>query len=221
MTRSTFRQLTELALILVSFLLAIPAVAQEGRLEVIQVSSKGLVGNLLGDSATRNVTVYLPAGYDSEPEKRYAVVYLLHGYGGKNSLWTGGGYVEGLNIAAIADKLTETGDAQPMILVAPDCHNEYGGSWYTNSPVTGNWEDFVAKDLIGYIDAMYRTIPKRQSRGIAGHSMGGHGAIKLAMRHPELFSALYAMSPAAIDFNEILKKPFTKNFKEAAANKEP
>jgi len=120
--------------------------------------------------------------------------------------------VKELSIAEIADKLITTGRVQPMILVAPDCHNAYRGSWYANSPVTGNWEDFVTRDLVHCIDAEYRTIPNRTSRGIAGHSMGGHGAIRLAMKHPELHSALYAMSPAWDVFAETIKNPYTTDF---------
>jgi enterochelin esterase-like enzyme len=147
-------------------------------------------------------------------------VYLLHGYTAKNTLWSGGGRVlKDLHIGEIADKLIAAHKIEPMILVAPDCYNKYRGSWYTNSPVTGQWEDFITKDLIGHIDAKYRTISKRESRGVAGHSMGGHGAIKIAMRHPELFSALYAMSPAWIVFSESVKAPFGKQLNEAAAAK--
>ena len=85
-----------------------------------------------------------------------------------------------------------------MIVVAANGFNAYGGSFYTNSPVTGNWEDFIVRDLVGNIDANYRTIARAESRGIAGHSMGGYGAMMLAMKHPELFSAVYALSPCCM-----------------------
>ena len=70
-----------------------------------------------------------------------------------------------------------------------------GGSFYTNSPATGNWENFVVKDVVTYIDSRYRTILRPKARGIAGHSMGGYGALSLAMRYPDLFGCAYAMSP--------------------------
>jgi S-formylglutathione hydrolase len=208
------------AILLNVFLLQFPALAEHGRIEEIKVHSKALEGNLLGDSAERNVTVYLPPEYDETPEKRFPVVYLLHGYTGNDKLWTGGGYVKGLNIASIADDLITNNRIKAMLLVAPDCHNAYGGSWYTNSPVTGNWEDFVAKELIRDIVTKFRTIADRTSRGIAGHSMGGHGAIKLAMKHPELYCALYAMSPAWNVFTEALRPPFAKHFSAAVAAKQ-
>ena len=209
-----------LLFILAALLSELPALAQEGRIEEIQVYSKGLEGNLLEDSATRNVTVYLPHEYGAKPDKRYPVLYLLHGYYGTNNLWFDGQLIKDLHLAMIADRLIADGLIQPLIVVAPDGCNRYHGSWYSNSPVTGNWEDFITKDLIAHIDAHYRTIAKRTSRGIAGHSMGGHGAIKIAMKHPELYCSLYGMSPAAIDFQEIVKPPFTKHFIEAAQTKD-
>jgi S-formylglutathione hydrolase FrmB len=85
-----------------------------------------------------------------------------------------------------------------MIVVLPDARTKFGGAFYTNSTVAGNWEDFIVRDLVGYIDASYRTLARPQSRGITGHSMGGYGAIKLAMKHPDVFGAAYALSPACL-----------------------
>ena len=171
--------------------------AQEGQLVDIVVHSPALEGNLLGDSADRGVTVYLPPGYDN-PGQRYPVLYLLHGYTATNQMWRGTQYISGLFIGRIADDLIAEGQMQPMILVMPDAENTYWGSWYANSSVTGNWEDFIVRDLVAYIDDAYRTLPQPASRGIAGHSMGGHGAMKLAIKHPEVYSVVYAMSAAAI-----------------------
>jgi S-formylglutathione hydrolase FrmB len=82
--------------------------------------------------------------------------------------------------------------------VIPNAQTLHNGSMYSNSVTTGNWEDFIAHDLVAYIDARYRTIPDRLSRGIAGHSMGGYGTVRIAMRHPDVFSAFYAMSPCCM-----------------------
>ena len=68
------------------------------------------------------------------------------------------------------------------------------GSFYSNSKATGDWETFIAVELVNYIDSHYRTIPNRMSRGLAGHSMGGYGTFRIGMKHPEVFSSLYAMS---------------------------
>jgi S-formylglutathione hydrolase len=85
-----------------------------------------------------------------------------------------------------------------MIVVVPNGRNAYLGSFYTNSTVNGNWEDYVYRDVVSYIDGKYRTINKPSARGIAGHSMGGYGAFMLAMKHPDVFGATYALSPCCL-----------------------
>jgi S-formylglutathione hydrolase FrmB len=89
---------------------------------------------------------------------------------------------------------------RPYILVISDQYTLYQGSFYTNSSLTGNWADFTAKELVEYTDKNFRTIPNRDSRGIGGHSMGGYGALKLAMLYPETFSVVYALSPGLLAF---------------------
>jgi pimeloyl-ACP methyl ester carboxylesterase len=92
-----------------------------------------------------------------------------------------------------------------MIVVTPNAKNAYDGSFYANSPVTGNWEDFIINDLVAYIDRHYRTIRSRTGRGITGHSMGGFGAFRIAMRHPEKFAAVYMMSPYGLMIGDSLR----------------
>jgi len=70
-----------------------------------------------------------------------------------------------------------------MIVVMPNGNNALGGSFYTNSATTGNWDDFIANELVAYIDKKYRTLPRPESRGLAGHSMGGYGTFAVGMRH--------------------------------------
>lgn len=201
-----FRTRVCIAFGLLCVLIAQPAIAAEGRLVEDTFHSVALEGNLLGDSPDRNVTIYLPPGYDENPDMRYPTVYLLHGYTGTNRLWTGSGYIGGLNIKNIADALIEQGKMKPLIFVAPNARNSYLGSWYTNSSVTGNWEDFVTQELVEYIDSTYRTLPEAARRGMAGHSMGGYGAIKLAMKYPEIYSAVYALSAANVVLEEEVLK---------------
>ena len=81
-----------------------------------------------------------------------------------------------------------------MIIVFPDAFTKYDGAMYSNSPTTGDWETFITKDLVNYIDSHYRSIPTRESRGLAGHSMGGYGAWRIGMKHPEVYTAIYPMS---------------------------
>ena len=180
----------------------------QARIETITVHSPSLESNLLGDSADRAVHVYLPPGYGADSDQRYPVLCLLHGYTSNHNLWMGTGYLGGMNIDRMADGLIEAGTMRPFLIVMPSADNAYWGSWYTNSEVTGNWEDFVVEDLVSYIDANYATLAGVANRGLAGHSMGGYGAIYLAMRHPETYSSVYAMSAAAIDMATfILDKP--------------
>jgi S-formylglutathione hydrolase FrmB len=96
------------------------------------------------------------------------------------------------------DELITKGNSREMIVVAPNGKNAYAGSFYTNSVVTGNWEDYILRDLVAYVDANYRTIARPESRGIAGHSMGGYGAVVIGMKHPDVFGAIYALSPCCL-----------------------
>ena len=181
----------------------------EGVLVYDEVASPSLEGNLLGDPATREVIVYLPPSYDIKVEKRYPTVYLLHGYlGGREwYVWTMNTFMQGvgldlrLDIRVIADELIAAGEMEEMIIVMMDGGTAYGGGWYANSPVNGNFRNYIAQDLVGYIDGKYRTIDSRGSRSISGHSMGGYGSLSLAMEYHDLFGAVAATSPALNDLS--------------------
>ncbi|HLO18445.1 MAG TPA: alpha/beta hydrolase-fold protein, partial [Anaerolineales bacterium] len=121
----------------------------------------------------------------------YPVVYFLPGFGDR-SMDTSS---EDIN------KLIQGGTIQEMIIVVVPGNNRLGGSFYVNSPVTGNWEDFVVKEVVGYVDNHYRTIARVESRGISGHSMGGFGSLNIAMLHPDLFGVVYSLSPGLFDKN--------------------
>lgn len=165
-----------------------------GVIHRVEVPAPSLVGNRMGDSPTRLVSVYLPPSYSTHPHRRYPVVYLLHGFGADDRAFIAGAY-QNLNIRVSMDSLVRAGLVREMIVVTPNVRNRFDGSFYANSPLTGNWEDFIARDLVSFIDSHYRTLARRSARGIAGHSMGGYGALMLAAKHPELFSAVYALSP--------------------------
>jgi S-formylglutathione hydrolase len=171
------------------------AFAADGKVIYDKVQGPALEGNLLEDSADRDVIVYLPPSYESSPEKRYPVVYLLHGYTLHAADWTGGGTYGGyFNILSNLNRFMTQNPTHEMIIVIPDAYNKYRGSWYVNSSVTGNWEDFITQELIRYIDANYRSLPQNSSRGITGHSMGSIGAWILAIKHPDIYGAVYALS---------------------------
>ena len=173
--------------------------ASDSRIVNTMIHSIGLENNLLGDSPDRNVLIYLPPGYDDSKDTYYPVVYLLHGWQSDATYYFGGW----LSLKPILDKLINKGAISPMILVSSDSKNKYLGSFYTNSSITGQWEDFIVKDLVQFVDSTFRTLPQVESRGIAGHSMGGYGTIKLAMRNPNLFGIAYALSPAVTVFEDV------------------
>ncbi|HEX8359732.1 MAG TPA: alpha/beta hydrolase, partial [Longimicrobium sp.] len=163
---------------------------QRGELLRDTVDAPSLAGNRLGDPARREALVYLPPGYATS-SRRYPVLYVLHGFDATLQAFETGR----LPVRTIMDSLIAAGRARPMIVVVPNARNAYGGAFYTNSPVAGNWEDFVVRELVAHVDRRYRTRPRAASRGIDGHSMGGYGALRLAARHPDVFGAVYAASP--------------------------
>ena len=172
------------------------APATTSKLLELKIPSPSLKGNLLGDPTEQPVYVYLPPGYEGST-KRYPTLYLLHGFTSNSSVWINGQY-QGMKLQTLMDDSIKNGKVREMIVVAANGSNAYKGSFYTNSAVTGNWEDFIIRDLVNYVDTKYRTIPQAESRGIAGHSMGGYGSIMLAMKHPEIFGAVYALSPCCL-----------------------
>ena len=189
---------------------ALPQQATErvasGKLIEIKIAAPSLKGNLLGDPADQNVTIYLPPSYDTSSAKRYPTVYLLHPFGASNKIWSNSDPRRGVPIQPALDALMSGGKVREMIVVAPNGKNAYNGSLYANSVVTGNWEDYIYRDVIAYVDSNFRTLARPSGRGIAGYSMGGYGAISIAMKHPDVFSALYALSPCCLamegDFKE-------------------
>ncbi|WP_111672094.1 alpha/beta hydrolase-fold protein [Algoriphagus litoralis] len=172
--------------------------AQKGTKERIKLHSKALEGNLIGDPADRDVTVYLPPSYASSPEKRYPVLYMLHGFTDTDSQWFGW-EKHWINLQDVIEQSLAEGLSQEMIVVMPNAYNRFKGSMYASSATIGDWETFVAKELVSHIDAKYRTLPKKESRGLAGHSMGGYGTLRLGMKYPEVYSSIYALSPCCMD----------------------
>jgi enterochelin esterase-like enzyme len=168
---------------------AAPAGPRIGKVERVTVHGKSLEGNLEGDSPDRDALVYLPPTYLTDQARRFPVVYLLHGYDVRDIF------------APLLASLQESGDrlaAAPgfseAIVVTPDAFTLHKGSMYSNSATTGDWERFIAEDLVAYMDGHYRTLANRMSRGLAGHSMGGYGALRIGMKRPDVFMSLYLMS---------------------------
>ena len=195
----------------------------KGSFERIKVHGKSLEGNLEGDSPDRDVSVYLPPSYATARNRRYPVVYMLHGYTNSDQGWFGpalrGSFeAPDSSVPALADKAMTEGGVKEMILVMPNAYTVYQGSMFSNSVTTGDWEGYVTHDLVAYIDSHYRTIAAPASRGLAGHSMGGYGTIRLAMKYPDVFSSIYILSACCLTAN---LNPRGPAFAQAEAVKTP
>ncbi|MBV8896368.1 MAG: prolyl oligopeptidase family serine peptidase [Acidobacteriaceae bacterium] len=160
----------------------------------VTVHSAGLEHNLLGDPADQRVSIYLPDAYDKDQQRRFAVLYFLDGYSDPTPR-----HEAAQLFRTSMDELIANRTVEPMIVVLPNGINKYLGAFYANSSTTGNWDDYITRDLVAYVDSHYRTLAAAEHRGIAGHSMGGYGALTLAFRHPGVFSVVYAMSPCCTD----------------------
>src|SRR5262249_9435144 len=171
---------------------AIPVHA--GAVEHIKVHGKSLEGNLEGDSPDRDVSVYLPPSYRTERVRRYPVVYLLHGGGGTDRTWLGGR----ANVPESVDKLVAAGRLRGMIIVIPAAYTLQPGNMYSNPVTIGDWERHIAHGLSADHDAHYRKNPDPASRGLAGVSRGGYGAIRIAMKRADVFSSLYILSACCL-----------------------
>lgn len=160
--------------------------------EHIKIHGAALEGNLEGDAVDRDAIVFLPPSYEKDKKRHYPVVYALHGYSIGAEQWSHEIHVPQTIEGAFANGSHE------VIVVLPDSKTVYNGSMYSSSATTGDFENYIARDVVAYMDAHYRTIPSRQSRGLVGHSMGGYGASRIGMKHPEVFGALYIMSPCCM-----------------------
>ena len=160
--------------------------------EHIKIHGAFLEGNLEGDAVDRDVFVFLPPDYNKDKHRRYPVVYALHGYSIGAEQWTHEIHVPQTIEGAFAQ------GAKQMIVVLPDSKTVHNGSMYSSSVTTGDFENFIAHDVVSYIDAHYRTLPNRLSRGLVGHSMGGYGAARIGMKHADVFGSLYIMSPCCL-----------------------
>jgi enterochelin esterase-like enzyme len=166
--------------------------AKPATVEHIKIHGAALEGNLEGDAVDRDVIVLLPPSYARERTRRYPVVYALHGYSIGAEQWT-----KEIHVPQTVEGAFAKG-AREMIVVLPDSKTVHNGSMYSSSATTGDFETFIARDVVAYIDAHYRTIADRNSRGLVGHSMGGYGASRIGMKHPDVFGSLYIMSPCCM-----------------------
>ena len=160
-----------------------------------------LTENLIGEDGRKVIRVYLPPSYDFT-EKRYPVIYVLHGFGGSSNSLT-------RKMKSALDRMILSEEIQEAIAVFVDGSNRFGGSQYLSSPTIGDYETYVRRDLVNFIDRQYRTIPHRDSRGITGFSMGAYGAMHLSLKYPEVFGVVVAQA-STYNFDDDLVKSFTE-----------
>ena len=157
---------------------------KQGTVVCLQHESEILKNNPLGDAHIRDVLVYLPPDYDEN--KNYPAVYALAGFTGRGRMMLNDSAFTP-NFAERMDKLISEEKIRPMIAVLPDCFTNYGGSQYINSSATGNYEDYLIKEIVPFVDENFRTVKDKNSRAVMGKSSGGYGALVMAMRHADVF----------------------------------
>lgn len=182
--------MTALAAILGTF----PGIAAEmkhGTVVTEHIDSLRLRETKTGLVPMRSVKIYLPPGY-AESGKSYPVIYYFHSF-----FWSPEKMFADGNLQRLLERGFANGIVPEFILVAADYSTPTTGSFFENSSVTGHWLDFTTEELVPFIDSQFRTLPQRESRGVAGDMIGGYGALKFALLYPDLFSVVYALHPVA------------------------
>src|SRR5207247_1189300 len=156
-----------------------------GRFDRHVISSRALVGNALEDPADRPLWVYVPRGYEDDPEARYPSVYVIQGLTGQLDMWRNRTPFR-QNFPELADAMFARGEAPPVIVVWVDCWTSLGGSQFLDSPGTGNYLTYLCDEVVPFVDERYRTMADRDHRGIQGKSSGRYGAMVVPMLRPDL-----------------------------------
>ncbi|GAA3513362.1 enterochelin esterase-like enzyme [Streptosporangium album] len=191
MAVSRWRGLGVLAALALVALLAVPGQAQVGKIQAGTITAASAQSAALGGPIAYNV--YLPYGY-ARGTQRYPVLYLLHGRGDTMQAWT--------RVKETLDRMIQDGRIPGLIAVMPDAPWNGGGSWYVDSRYTGTdapgrpVETALTRDLVNHVDSTYRTAPIRNARMVGGYSMGGYGALRFTLAHPDLFGGALVLSPA-------------------------
>ncbi len=167
----------------------------KGKVITAEVVSPALAGNPLGDPATRPILFYLPPGYDDGVE-RFPVVYFLHGFSGSVDSWTRAGPFAP-TVPERMDELVATGAIPPAIGVYVDGWTALGGTQWVNSVAVGRYQDYVAADVVSFVDALLRTVPRPEARAVTGKSSGGYGALAMARDRASVFGHVAAHSADA------------------------
>ncbi len=168
-----------------------------GRIDENVITSELLRGNPLGDACERPLWVYVPPGYDAEPDRRYPSVYVIQGYTGQVIMWRNRQPYR-KPFPEAADAMFARGEAPPAIVVYVDAWTRFGGSQFVDSPGTGRYHSYLCDEVVPWVDARYRTLAAAAHRAISGKSSGGFGAMITPMLRPDLFGALATHSGDAL-----------------------
>jgi S-formylglutathione hydrolase FrmB len=183
-----------------------------GRFDEHVIASEALRGNPLGDPHERPLWVYVPPGYDDEPERRYPSIYVIQGYTGQLDMWRNRSPFGAPTYPELCDELFASGDVPPALVVWVDAWTSLGGSQFLDSPAIGRYHTYLCDDVVPWVDSRYRTLADAAHRGIQGKSSGGYGAMVTPMLRPDLFGGLATHAGDALfehcyekDFGETLR----------------
>jgi Putative esterase len=187
-----------------------------GKVEYIEINSRAISNNILGDPTTRSVGVYLPEGYDERSE-HYPLLVDIVGYTGSGLAhlnWKGFGE----SVPQRVDRLINEGKMGPTIVAFPDCFTALGGNQYINSSVLGNWADFLTLEMVPALEQRFRVAPGPEHRGLFGKSSGGYGAIIHGMLYAQHWGAV-ACHSGDMSFDLCYRPDFPKVLMELARHK--
>jgi hypothetical protein len=168
-----------------------------GRFDELEIESAVLRDNPLGDPHVRPLWVYLPPGYDAEPDRRFPSIYLIQGMTGQLDMWRNRTSYRPTTPERI-DSLFAEDDCPPAIVVFVDCWTSYGGSQFIDSPGTGRYCEYLCNEVVSFVDSRYRTRAEPAHRGLTGKSSGGYGAMVVPMLRPDVFGGLATHSGDAL-----------------------
>ena len=160
-----------------------------GKLDEIEIDSRALRGNPLGDPHVRPLWVYRPPAYETDAARRFPAIYLIQGLTGQVDMWKNRTSFRP-NVIELVDELFARPDVPPCLVVMVDAWTSYGGSQYVDSPGTGKYMTYLCDDVPAFVDAKYRTMASRDHRALTGKSSGGYGAMVVPMMRPDAFGAL-------------------------------
>ena len=181
-----------------------------GRVDDLVIDSEALTGNPLGDPHRRPLLVYTPPGYDDDPGTRFPAIYVLMGLTGQVDMWRNRKAFQP-NALELTDARFATPGVPPAIVVYVDAWTSLGGAQFLDSPATGRYHTYLCEEVVPFVDARYRTLPRAAHRGVAGKSSGGYGAMVTPMLRPDLFGGLATHAGDAL-----FEVCYAPEFREAA-----